>query len=132
MVASRSPGARIRRLSSAEIGSYDVVSADLAIRVKLMRMPFLLGPYQGMTVGRYVVLTRNVRPDGWSPLLAHELVHVTQWAELGVVGFLARYLWSFATGLWRHRSWQAAYRNIGLEQDARRGAEAWAQRRANH
>lgn len=123
-------GPRVRRLGSAELAAYDVLGPDLAARVRLVRVPRVPGPFVAITLGRVVLLGTDVAADGTSPLLAHELVHVRQWNELGVPGFLARYLVAFGRGLWRHRSWMAAYRDIGLEREARMGAEAWIHRRA--
>lgn len=122
-------GPRIRPLSSAEIASYDHLAPDLAARVRVVRLPLIPGRYVGITLGRFVCLDRDLPPNGASHLLAHELTHARQWAELGVVGFLTRYLGGFARGVTRHRRWHPAYRDIGLEQEARAHADAWAQRR---
>ena len=62
----------------------------------------------------------SVRRDaaGDARLLAHELVHVRQWHELGVVGFLRRYVGAYLR--WRARGYGhwAAYRRIPLEVEA--------------
>jgi hypothetical protein len=69
----------------------------------------------GITLGP-LVITRSLRPS--DHLLRHEAVHVRQWRELGVVGFLARYLAAYAKGrLLGHPHW-AAYRRIHLEIEA--------------
>jgi hypothetical protein len=120
----------IRSLTADEVARYDVVPAELARRVRLVRVRFLPGGYGAMTLGRLVLLARPVAGDGSSALLAHELVHVRQWAELGVVGFLARYLWGFAAGLGRARRWRPAYLAITLERQARAEAAAWRHRRS--
>jgi hypothetical protein len=119
-----------RPLNDVEIESYDVLSPDLARRVRLINVPLLPGGYAGMTLGRVVLVAREIKPDGQSTLLAHELVHVRQWHELGLIGFSSRYLSSFARGLGRHRRWNAAYRAIGAEVEARNEATAWRRRRA--
>lgn len=68
------------------------------------------------TVGRFVF----IRPDavGSRRLIAHELVHVRQWRQLGVPGFLVRYLGTYLR--WRLRRYPhwAAYRRIPLEIEA--------------
>lgn len=68
------------------------------------------------TVGHYVF----VRPGsiGSRRLIEHELVHVRQWRELGVPGFLVRYLGAYLR--WRLRRYPhwAAYRRIPLEIEA--------------
>lgn len=122
------PGGRFRRLNEAEIEAYDLIPTDLAVRVRVVRLP-MPGPYAGITFGRVVVLGRDVPADGGSSLLAHELVHVRQWSDLGVIGFSARYLSQFASGLVRLRSWKAAYHQIGAEREARASAEEWRRRK---
>lgn len=77
------------------------------------------------TLGRFVF----VRPDavGSARLLRHELVHVRQWRQLGLVGFTVRYLAAYLR--WRARGYPhwAAYRRVPLEieadWEARGGAE---------
>lgn len=118
-----------RPLNDTEIESYDMVSADVARRVKVIDVPFLPGGYAGMTLGRTVLVSKPVEADGNSALLAHELVHVRQWSELGVVGFSARYLGDFARNLGTYRRWSRAYRNIGAEVEARHEATDWLRRR---
>jgi hypothetical protein len=117
-----------RPLNETEVEAYDVVRPGLARRVRLVRVPGLPGGYAGMTLGRFVLLARPVPDDGTSPLLAHELVHVRQWAELGVAGFAARYLGGFGRAFRRHRRWRPAYLDIGLEVQARIEATAWRRR----
>ena len=78
-----------------------------------------------ITLGRVVSVRRRSAAD--ERLLRHELVHVRQWQRLGVVGFLWRYVGSYAR--WRLRGYGhwAAYRRIPLEVEAeweaRRGAD---------
>ena len=116
---------RVRELTSQEIASYDMIPNELASRVKVIRVPFLLGRYQGMVFGRRVFLRKNVPADGESLLMAHELVHVGQWSDLGVVGFSTRYLTQFGAGLIRTRSWNKAYEGVKFEQEAEATARDW-------
>lgn len=53
-------------------------------------------------------------------LLVHELVHVRQWHDLGVLGFLRRYLGDYLRGRFKGIGHRQAYLDIGLEQEARR------------
>ena len=79
-----------------------------------------------ITLGRLVVVRAHAA--GSERLLRHELVHVEQWARLGVLGFLARYVGSYL--LWRvrgHGHW-SAYRRIPLEVEAEWGARTGATR----
>jgi hypothetical protein len=81
----------------------------------------LIGPLvppgaAAITLGR-LILIRPERVDD-ERLLRHEMVHVRQWRELGVLGFLSRYLSSYL--IWRLRGYShwAAYRRIPLEIEA--------------
>ncbi len=74
----------------------------------------------GITLGSLVIIRKSAtRGDGFAELLAHEQVHVRQFAELGVGRFLARYLKSYARFRFRgYGHWQA-YSRIPLEVEAR-------------
>ena len=61
-----------------------------------------------------LVIVRRASADGVH-LLAHELEHVRQWRELGVVAFLTRYLGSYLWSRLRGFSHDAAYRRIPAE-----------------
>jgi len=58
------------------------------------------------------------RGVGSARLRRHELVHVRQWRDLGVLGFLRRYLGTYLR--WRLRGYPhwAAYRRVPLEIEA--------------
>ncbi|HVR79911.1 MAG TPA: DUF4157 domain-containing protein [Acidimicrobiia bacterium] len=60
---------------------------------------------------------------GSRSLLAHELVHVRQWFELGVLGFLWRYLGGYLRGRLSGLGHREAYLGIELEVEARRLAD---------
>lgn len=69
-----------------------------------------------ITLGSLVIVRR--RAAGNAELMAHEAVHVRQWASLGVVGFLVRYMSAYLR--WRLRGYPhwGAYRRIPLEVEA--------------
>lgn len=117
-----------RPLTSAELDAYDVLPRDLARRARIHAIAWLPGRYVGITLGRRIFLAQEVADDGTSTLLAHELVHVRQWHELGVVGFTTRYLGDFVTNLRRTRRWHPAYSAIGAEVEARLLATDWLRR----
>ena len=127
-MAGNAANRRIRRLTTTEVDAYDLIPPDLAARVWLVAIRFIPGRYDGMTLGRFVLLEHMPPATGTNRLLAHELVHVRQWSELGFVGFLVRYLGDFIGGLRRHRNWHRAYRDIKAEEEARREADAWSER----
>lgn len=126
---TRASTRRVRRLTGHEISSYDHVPSELTRRVWLIRTPRTPGPYLGISLGRFLLMSRDIRPDGASLLLAHELVHVRQWSEVGVVGFTWAYVSQFLSGLVANRNWTAAYRDIDAEREAREVAEKWQKRR---
>lgn len=70
-----------------------------------------------ITLGRRIWIDARWRGDV-DALLRHELVHVRQMAELGVIGFLWRYVMEYL----RHRRagmrHDAAYRAISFEAEA--------------
>lgn len=69
-----------------------------------------------ITLGSLVIVRRRAADD--AELMAHEAVHVRQWASLGVVGFLVRYVSAYVR--WRLRGYPhwGAYRRIPLEVEA--------------
>ncbi len=121
-----------RRLNDVEVEAYDVMDPELAQRVRVVNVPFIPGGYAGMTVGRTVLLAREVDADGNSALMAHELVHARQWTEQGAPRFLSDYLTSFARNLYRHRRWAAAYNNIEAELEATKETTDWLRRRSRN
>jgi hypothetical protein len=70
----------------------------------------------GMTLGRFVLLRQGHEDSSY--LLHHELVHVRQYRERGVLGFLRRYLGRYV--LLRLDGWghDAAYRRLPEEIEA--------------
>ena len=82
----------MRRLEGPEIQSYDVLSRELAERVRIVRVPVLPFGSSGMAVGRFVLLRTDNDRSGNRKLLAHELIHVRQWHEAGCWAFLRTYL----------------------------------------
>jgi hypothetical protein len=119
----------VRRLTPTEIESYDVLPRALAARVRIQRVPFLAPGANGMTIGRFVFLRNDGQFDGSRKLIAHELVHVRQYYELGLLRFLARYLRHYVRGLLRLKRHRAAYLAIPFEQWAYAEADEWLARR---
>lgn len=117
----------MRRLEGPELARY-ALDPELAQRVRVVQVPFLAPGTSGMTLGRFVLLTSDLDRSGTRELLAHELVHVRQYAEAGVVRFLATYLRDYLRGLRRLRNHRRAYLAIPAEVEARAEARAWARR----
>jgi len=100
----------MRRLTAAELDAYDVLPRALASRVRIQRVPFLAPGSSGMTIGRIVFLRNDESFDGSRKIIAHELVHVRQYYELGMFRFLARYLGGYMRAVLKLRRHRAAYR----------------------
>jgi hypothetical protein len=118
--------ARIRRLNERELAAYTLVPRWVAARAVLIRVPVLPPGATGMTSGRFVLLRRDEPTNGTSTLIAHELVHVRQFAELGRLRFGLRYLTNYLWNLLRMRSHRRAYLQIPQEVEAYSMAAAWA------
>lgn len=106
-----------RRLDARERGQFTHVPVRDLDRARLVYVPVLTPGIAGMTLGRWVLLRRGHEQD--ADLIAHELVHVRQWRELGAVRFLVRYLGAYVGGRWRGLGHRAAYESIPLETEAR-------------
>ncbi len=105
---------------------YDHIDDDLLATVRVVRVPALAPGSNGMTLGRHVFLVDDSDRSGRHPLLAHELVHVRQFAQQGRTRFLIRYGRDYLLALRRLRRHRAAYLAIPTEVEARREADAWA------
>lgn len=69
----------------------------------------------GITLGRLVI----VRHGAATPyVMRHEMVHVRQWSRYGTVGFLVRYLGSYARWRLLRKGHRGAYLRIPLEIEA--------------
>ena len=116
-----------RVLSKRDLERFDHLPEATTASARLRTTRLLPPQARGMTLGRTVLLRPGHEDD--DGLVAHELVHVRQWAELGRLGFLVRYLGAYLRNLARLRDHMAAYRAIPLEVEARKEAAAW---RAKH
>ncbi len=77
---------------------------------------------QAMTVSRWIFVDpRALNGDRaqLSVLIIHELVHVRQWFDLGVLGFLSSYLGDYLRGRRDGLSHRDSYMAIPLEVEAR-------------
>jgi hypothetical protein len=109
-----------RRLDAGERELLTHVPARDLERARLVTVPVLTPGVSGMTLGRWILLRRGHEHD--RGLIAHELVHVRQWRQHGVVGFLTRYLGAYSRGRWHGLGHRAAYEAIPLEAEARADA----------
>jgi hypothetical protein len=114
-----------RSLSRTEAESYDHLSREVAVRARLRRSRLVPPGSAGITIGRTIRLRPGREDD--PKLIAHELVHVRQYAEQGRVPFLVRYLAAYLRNLARLRRHRAAYLAIPAEVEARAEADRWLQ-----
>jgi hypothetical protein len=106
-----------RPLDASEREQFTHVPAHDLERARLVVVPVLTPGIAGMTLGPWILVRRGHEHD--RDLVAHELVHVRQWRELGAARFLVRYIGAYARGRWRGLAHQAAYEAIPLEAEAR-------------
>lgn len=118
----------MRRLTDAEWRAYDHIPPAAATRVRIVKVPFLASGADGMTLGRFVLLTRDDPADrtGERELIAHELVHVVQYAHQGMPRFLWRYIAAYLRNRRRLGRHHDAYLAIPFEEEARAQAARWA------
>ena len=96
-------------------------------RVDIRPAPGWLTRLWGGTISAMTLRTRvyirsellDTDPSNLGPLIVHELVHVHQWAQLGVVAFLWRYVVGYVRGRLTGLSHLDAYRAIPIEIEAR-------------
>lgn len=75
-----------------------------------------------MTLGNRIYVRPDIlegKGDRLARLLLHELVHVRQWSEKGVIGFLASYIREYLVARATGSSHRAAYLAITAEVEAR-------------
>ncbi|HUF83653.1 MAG TPA: hypothetical protein VMQ81_03570 [Acidimicrobiia bacterium] len=107
----------MRALTVEEWARYPRIPDRDRERARLVTVPVLTPGIAGMTLGRWILLRRGHEHD--ADLVGHELVHVRQWRELGLVRFLWRYLGAYFRGRLRGLGHGDAYAAIPLEQEAR-------------
>ena len=90
--------------------------AELSGTVRIVEVPFSAKGADATTIGRIIFIDSDRIDD--SELLAHELVHVCQWEELGIE-FLWQYTSEFVTNYAELGDRREAYKQISFEQDAR-------------
>ena len=59
-----------------------------------------------------------IRGEGNEQLIRHETIHIKQYAETLVLGFLVLYLYDFFVGLYKYKNFNDAYRSIRFEREA--------------
>lgn len=122
---------RRRPLDEGEIDAFDHVARALLDQVRVIRTNLLPPMAEGLTMGKFIFLRGDHIEDRTSALLAHELVHVRQFAEMGAARFFYNYLAAYFRNLIKLKSHHAAYMAIPLEEEARAEATRWLKSRPN-
>ena len=115
-----------------------ILNRDLAKRVRVIQMPLpdwwdpLTDGTGGLTLGRFIFLNskdpwRNRSRSGRSPLIAHELGHVRQQAQVGTIPMTLKYISDYARNR-RHMSPDLAYHTLPDELNANAGMRSWENR----
>jgi hypothetical protein len=113
-----------RRLTEDEQERYDLVPRSVTSKAKVVPVRYVPPGFVGITIGNRIMLRKGHEQK--EQLLAHELVHVRQFHQLGTVRFFVRYLTEYAKGIVKLRNTHEAYRAISLEVEARQDASRWA------
>jgi hypothetical protein len=77
-----------------------------------------MGNVVGVTLGRRIYLARDIGERHLERFLRHELVHVRQIRQHGLLRFYWRYASEYLAHRWRGLSSAEAYRNISFEIEA--------------
>lgn len=88
------------------------------IFVRNSRIPALVSwffPVAAITLWPFVFIREGYDTQR---LITHETIHIKQYNELFVVGFLFLYIYDWVHGLIRYRDTQRAYQQIRFEQEA--------------
>ena len=114
-----------RPLTQPERTAFDHVQKRTLQRAVVVSIPWLPGAFAGITLDRFILLARPQPDDGSSTLLAHELVHVEQWDDRGIVRFAWWYVSNFVGEYRQRRNWMDAYRALDAEVEARARTRDW-------
>jgi len=90
-------------------------------KVRIHKIPFRLTGHRGFTIGNHIF---TIAPED-KKLIAHELVHVEQYMNLGVLRFLYRYFKEYRSLRKDEYGKNEAYRNISFEREAYDAANDW-------
>ena len=89
-----------------------------AIIVKNSKLVKLINTFnpgvRGITLFPFIF----VGDEGDDRLINHESIHIAQYRELFVIGFLLLYAWDFLYGFAKYRNYDDAYRSIRFEREA--------------
>lgn len=69
---------------------------------------------QALIVVVVVDSVKTITPE----TINHERIHIRQFMELLILGFLFLYLWYMIAGYFKYKDWVAAYRNNPFETEA--------------
>ena len=91
------------------------MKAKVIYESRIPKLFSLFMPVSAVTLWPFIFV-RESHPS--HTLLRHELIHIKQASELGVIGFYLLYLMDWLKALWIYRKPELAYRRIRFEQEA--------------
>lgn len=107
----------LRPIPPGEWARLDHVPPRDLDRARVVVVPTLIPGIAAITLDRVILVRRGHEAD--RDLLRHELVHVRQWRELGIVRFAWRYLGEYVAARRRGADHHTAYADISFEVEAR-------------
>ena len=87
------------------------------IIVKNSRVPKLLSWFinaRAITLFPFIF----IKDEGDKILIRHEEIHIAQYKETLIIGFLLIYVYDFIRGLVKYKNYRDAYRSIRFEREA--------------
>ena len=87
----------------------------------IIKLPFKIFGYIAITIWPFIFVWKEKAE--YKVLLRHERIHLKQWEELFLIGFIVLYLFFFIVELIKLKNWNAAYRSIPFEKEAYRNQD---------
>ncbi len=106
------------KLPPAVRAALDAARATVRFGYPWWLRPFLLKGIIGITLGRRIYVAADVAAHHLERLIRHELAHVKQIANHGLLTFYWRYLVEYVRNRRKGLSSSAAYREISFEKEA--------------
>lgn len=105
------------------VAAIDQARARVQVGYPWWLRPFLMRGVIAITLGRRIYVRSEMAASALERLLRHEVAHVRQVNQYGLIRFLWKYLGEFFRHWWRLRSPQEAYARISFEVEARAAEE---------
>ena len=81
----------------------------------IIKLPFKFFSYSAITIWPFIFLLGSEENE---VLINHEKIHLKQWKELFLIGFVVLYFVFFIINMVKMKNWDMAYRGIPFEMEA--------------